>query len=159
MFKGLTLASLIFFGLISVTYPSNKENTKIFDYCYSLEKILARNLIDKRKTLSGTAKSISRDIAKFGTRNTEGALINKIIDEYKTSKDSFMINLLPNKSYCFGGYWIETINPGKFESLLFQKSQDTIMDLKDLKGEVDTFIREFNSDYRTLKDELYKAFD
>ena len=146
------------FGFIGVTYPSNKENTKPFDYCYSFEKIISRNFIKKRENLSGTAKSISRDIAKFGVSKTEGVLINKIISEYKTTKNSFVINLLPNKIYCLGGYWIEKINPGKFESILFEKSQQTIKELKDLKEEVDIFIKDFNSDYRNLIDEFHKAF-
>ena len=119
MFKRLLLSSLIFLGFIGVSYPSNKENTKLFDYCYSFEKIISRNLIKKRENLSGTVKSISKDIAKLGVSKTEGGLVNKIIAEYKTTKNSFIINLLPNKIYCLGGYWIEKINPGKFESILF----------------------------------------
>ena len=93
MFKRFLLSSLIFFGFIGVTYPSNKENTKLFDYCYSFEKIISRNFIKKRENLSDTAKSISRDIAKFGVSKTEGVLINKIIAEYKSTKNSFIIKL------------------------------------------------------------------
>ena len=158
MFKRLLLSSLIFLGFIGVTYPSNKENTKPFDYCYSFEKIISRNFIKKRENLSGTAKSISKDITKFGVSKTEGVLINKIIAEYKTTKNSFVINLLPNKIYCLGGYWIEKINPGKFESILFEKSQQKIKEFKDLKEEVEIFIKDFNSDYRNLIDEFHKAF-
>ena len=158
MFKRFLLSSLIFFGFIGVTYPSNKENTKPFDYCYSFEKIISRNFIKKRENLSGTAKSISRDIAKFGVSKTEGILINKIITEYKIDKNSFVINLLPNRFYCLGGYWIEKINPGKFELIFFEKSQQTIKELKDLKQEVDIFIKDLNSDYRNLIDEFHKAF-
>ena len=158
MFKRFLFSSLIFVGFIGVTYPSSTENTKPFDYCYSFEKIISRNFIKKRKNLSGTAKSISRDIAKFGVSKTEGVLINKIIAEYKTSKNSFVINLLPNNIYCLGGFWIEKISPGKFESILFEKSQQTIKELKELKEEVDLFIKDFNSDYRNLIDELHEAF-
>ena len=167
MFKRLLLSSLIFLGFIGVTYPSNKENTKPFDYCYSFEKIISRNFIKKRENLSDIAKSISRDIAKFGVSKTEGVLINKIIAEYKTTKNSFFINLLPNEIYCLCGYWIEKINPGKFESILFEKSQQKIKEFKELKElkelkylkeEVDIFIKDFNSDYRNLIDELNKAF-
>ena len=49
MFKKFLLSSLIFFGFIGVTYPSNKENTKPFDYCYSFEKIISRNFTKKRE--------------------------------------------------------------------------------------------------------------
>ena len=167
MFKRFLLSSLIFFGFIGVTYPSSKENTKPFDYCYSFEKIISRNFIIKRENLSGTAKSISKDIAKFGVSKTEGVLINRIIEEYKTNKNSFVINLIPNNVYCLCGYWIEKINPGKFESILFEKSQQTLKELKefkelkelkDLKEDVDIFIKDINSDYRNLIDELNKAF-
>jgi len=155
MFKRFFFASLIIFGFVGVIYPSNNENTKRFDYCYSFEKIISRNLIKKRENLSGTIKSISSDIAKFGVNKTQGVLINKIIADYKTSKNSFVINLLPNEIYCLGGYWIEKINPGKFESILFEKSQQT---LKELKEEIDVFIKDFNSDYKNLLDELHKTF-
>ena len=158
MFKRFFFATLIFFGFLGVTYPSSKENTKTFDYCYSFEKIISRNLIKKRENLSWTIKSISSDIAKFGVSKTEGVLINKIIAEYKTSKNSFVLNLLPNEIYCLGGYWIEKINPGKFESILFEKSKQTLKELKELKEEVDVFIKDFNSDYKNLIDELDKAF-
>ena len=155
MCKKFLFAALIFFGFIGVTYPSNKENTKQFDYCYSFEKIISRNFIKKRENLPVTIKSISSEIANFGVSKTEGILINRIIAEYKSSKNSFVINLLPNEIYCLGGYWIENINPGKFESILFDKSQQT---LKELKEDVDTFIKDFNSDYGNLVDELHKAF-
>ena len=155
MFKRFFFAALILFGFVGVTYPSNKENTKIFDYCYSFEKIISRNLIKKRGNLSGKIKSISSDIAKFGVSKTEGVLINNIISEYKSSKNSFVINLLPNEIYCLGGYWIEKINPGKFESILFERSKQT---LKELKEEVDDFIKDFNSEYKNLIDEIHKAF-
>ena len=158
MFKRFFFATLIFFGFVGVTYPSNRENTKTFDYCYSFEKIISRNLIKKRENLSGTIRSISSDIAKIGVSKTEGVLINKIIAKYKTSKNSFVINFLPNEIYCLGGYWIEKINPGKFESILFEKSQQTLKELKELKEEVDVFIKDFNSDYKNLIDELYKTF-
>ena len=153
------ILKLLFFGFVGVTYPSNKENTKTFDYCYSFEKIISRNFLKKRENLSGTAKSISRDIAKFGVSKTEGVLINKIISEYKTTKNSFVINLLPNKTYCLGGYWIEKINPGKFESILFEKSQNKIKEFKEFKEEVEILIKDLNSNYGNLVDQLYKAFD
>ena len=158
MLKRLLLASLISVGFIAVTYPSKIEKTKLFDYCYSFEKLISRNLVQKSGNLSGSLKSISKDIAKYGVSKTEGTLINKIIAEYKTSKDSFIIKFLPNEVYCLGGYWIEKINPGKFESILFEKSQQTIKEFENLKEEVDIFIKDFNSNYRNLIDELHKAF-
>ena len=81
MFKNLLLSSFLLLTLISIIYPTKKENTKILDYCYSLEKILSRNSIQKRKNVSLKVKSISKDIAKFGISKTRGRLINKKIDQ------------------------------------------------------------------------------
>ena len=161
MYRKILLSSFLVFCFMGVSFPTNKENTKIFDYCHSLEKIISRNSIKRRKNVSGTIKSISRDIAKFGVGKTRGTLINKMIDEYKTSKNSFIINLLPNEIYCFGGYWIEKLNPGKFELIFLENSNKVIKELKelkDLKEEVDLLIKDFNSDYEILRNELFKSF-
>ena len=126
MFKNLILSSFLLFTLIGIIYPTKKENTKLFNYCYSLEKILSMNSIQKRKNVSLKVKSISKDIAKFGISKTRGRLINKMIDQYKTSKDSRMIKLIPNNLYCFSGYWIEKVKPGTFESMFYSKIKKEI---------------------------------
>ena len=114
MFKKLFLTSFLLISMMGVYYPSKKENTRIFDYCYSLEKILSRNSIEKRKNISGKVKSLAKDISRFGVKNTRGSLMNKMINQYKTSKNSLIINIIPNKIYCFSGYWVENVIPGKF---------------------------------------------
>ena len=62
MFKKLFFTSFLLISMIGVYYPSNEENTSIFDYCYSLEKILSRNSIEKRKNISEKVRSLSRYI-------------------------------------------------------------------------------------------------
>ena len=158
MLKNLILSSFLLFTLIGIIYPTKKENTKLFDYCYSLEKILSKNSIQKRKNLSLKVKSISKDIAKFGFSKTRGGLINKIIDQYKKSKDSRMIKLIPNNLYCFSGYWIEKVKPGTFESILYSKSKKEINKFIDLKDEVDEVINEINSEYKFIKKEFKSLF-
>ena len=158
MIKNLLLSSLLLFTLIGIIYPTKKENTKLFDYCYSLEKILSRNSIQKRKNVSLKVKSISKDIAKFGVSKTRGVLINKVIDQYKISKDFFIIKLIPNKLYCFSGYWIEKVNPGTFESILYSKSKKIINEFKDMKDEVDGLLNEINSEYKFIKKEFKSLF-
>ena len=158
MFKNLIFSSFLLFTLIGIIYPTKKENTKLFNYCYSLEKILSRNSIQKRKNVSLKVKSISRDIAKFGISKTRGHLINKMIDQYKISKDSRMIKLIPNNLYCFSGYWIEKVKPGTFESILYSKSKKEINKFIDLKDEVDEVINEINSEYRFIKKEFKSLF-
>ena len=158
MFKNLILSSFLLFTLIGIIYPSKKENTKLFNYCYSLEKILSSNSIQKRKNVSQKVKLISKDIAKFGISKTRGRLINKIIDQYKTSKDSRMIKLIPNNLYCFSGYWIEKVKPGTFESILYSKSKKEINKFIDLKNEVDEVINEINSEYKFIKKEFKSLF-
>ena len=158
MFKNLILSSFLLFTLIGIIYPTKKENTKLFDYCYSLEKILSRNSIQKRKNVSLKVKSISKDIAKFGISKTRGRLINKMIDQYKTSKDSRMIKLIPNKLYCFSGYWIEKVKPGTFESIFYSKSKKEINQFIDLKDQVDGVLNEINSEYKLIKKEFKSIF-
>ncbi len=158
MLKKLLFTSFILFSLVGITYPTKKENIKLFNYCYSLEKILSRNAIQKRGNISGNLKSISKDISIIGISKTKGTLINEMIDQYKSSKNSFIVNLLPNESYCFAGYWIEIVKPGTFESIFYEKSKKTINEFKDLKDEVDVFIKDINSEYKSLKDEFNKLF-
>tara|TARA_S200000501_G_C20613966_1_gene651558 strand:+ start:253 stop:729 length:477 start_codon:yes stop_codon:yes gene_type:complete len=158
MFKNLLLTSFLLLNLIGILYPTKKENTKRFDYCYSLEKILSRNSILKRKNLSRKVLSISKDIAKFGVSKTRGALINKMIDQYKNSKNSQIIKIVPNRIYCYAGYWIEYLNPGTFESIFNAKSKNVINEFKDLKGEVDGILNNINSEYKVIKKEFNSLF-
>ena len=158
MFKNLLLTSFFLFSFISVIYPTKKENTKLFDYCYSLEKILSRNSIQKRKNVSMNVKSISEDIAKFAISNTKGSLINKMIDKYKTSKNSKIIKLIPNKIYCYLGYWIEKANPGTFESIFYAKSKKTINEFIDLKDEAEVILNDINSEYKVIKKDFNSLF-
>lgn len=158
MFKNLLLSSLLLLTLIGIIYPTKKENTKPLDYCYPLEKILSRNSIKKRKNISLKVKSISKDIAKFGVSKTRGGLINKMIDQYKISRDSRIIKLIPNKLYCFSGYWIEKVRPGTFESIFYSKSKKAIYEFKDLKDEVDSVLNEINSEYEFIEKEFKSLF-
>ena len=158
MSKNLLLILFIIFSLLGIIYPIKKENTKIFNYCYSLEKILLRNSIQKRKNISQKVSFISKDIAKFGVSKTRGGLINKMIDQYKTSKNSRIIKLVPNKLYCYGGYWIEKTNPGIFESIIYDKSIKRINEFRDLKDEVNGILNDINSEYKVIKKEFNSFF-
>ena len=158
MFRKIFLISFLLISMIGVYYPSNRENTRIFDYCYSLEKILSRNSIKKRKNISEKVKSLTRDLSLFGVNKTKGSLINKIINQYKTSKNSFILNVIPNKIYCFSGYWVEKVIPGTFESVIYDKSKKTIEEFRELKEEVDGLINNFNSEYQNIRQELDSIF-
>tara|TARA_B100000674_G_scaffold27181_1_gene18963 strand:+ start:768 stop:1202 length:435 start_codon:yes stop_codon:yes gene_type:complete len=144
--------------MFGVCYPSKKENTRLFDYCYSLEKILSRNSIQKRINISEEIKLLSRDISSFGVNKTRGALINKMINQYKTTKKSFMLNIIPNKIYCLSGYWIEKVIPGTFESIIYVKSKKTINEFKEYKEEVDGLINNFSSEYQNIRKEFNRIF-
>jgi len=155
--KFLLTSFLLFVPLITI-YPSKKENTNFFDYCYSLEKIIFRNSLEKSNNLSKNFKSLARDITLFGTKKTKGNFANKIIDQYKNSKELFIINFVPNKIYCLAGYWIEVANPGKFESIFYKESKQKINEYKNMKKEVDEFIKEINLEYKSLKKEINDFF-
>ena len=158
MFKKLFLISFLLVSIIGVYYPSKKENTRIFDYCYSLEKILSRNSIKKRKNLSEKVKSLSRDISRFGINKTRGSLINGMIIQYKTSKNSFILNIIPNKIYCFSGYWVEKVFPGTFESVIYDTGKKKIKEFREIKEEVDGLINNFNSEYKNIRKEFNSIF-
>ena len=158
MFKKLFFTSFLIISMIGFYYPSKKENTRIFDYCYSLEKILSRNSIKKRKNISEKVKSLSRGISIFGVNKTRGSLVNKMINQYKTYKDSFILNFVPNKIYCLSGYWVEKVMPGTFESVIYDKSKKTIIQFRELKEEVDGLINNFNSEYQHIRKDFNNVF-
>ena len=122
MFKKLLLTSFLLFISFITIYPSKKENTNFFDYCYCLEKTISRNSVEKSKNLSNKFKPFARDITLLGTNKTKGALANKIIDQYKNSKKIFIVTFVPNEIYCLAGYWIEEANPGTFKKIFYEKS-------------------------------------
>ena len=158
MFNKLLLTSFLLLSSFITIYPSKKENTELLDYCYSLEKILSRNSIENSKTLSKKVKPYAKDITVFGTNKTEGALANKIIDQYKTSKKLFIITFVPNQLYCFLGYWIEKVKPGTLTSIFYEKSKQRINEYKDTKKEVDQLIKDINSEYKSIKKEIKNIF-
>ena len=158
MFRNILLTFFLFFSSLITIYPSEKENTNLIDYCYSLEKILSRNSVEKSKNVSKNYKTFAKDITLFSTKKTKGALANKMINQYKTSKKSFIITFVPNKFYCLAGYWIEEVKPGTFQSILYEKSQQKINEYKDIKKGFDGFIIDINSEYKSIKKEINKFF-
>ena len=94
----------------------------------------------------------------FGTNKTKGALVNKIIYQYKASKKLFIINFVPNRVYCFAGYWIEVVNPGIFQTIIYEKSKQRINQFKDIKKEVDEFIINFNLKYESIEKDIKNLF-
>ena len=158
MLNKLLFTSFLLISIIGIYYPSKNENTKLFDYCYSLEKILSRNSIQKRNKISEKLKSLTRDISRFGIKKTRGSLINEIINQYKTSKNFFIIYIIPNKIYCLSGYWVEKVLPGTFESIIYDKSKKTINEFKEFKKEVDGLIENFNWQYESIREEFNSIF-
>ena len=159
MLKKLLLTSSLILSLFSFIYPSKKENTKLFNYCYSLEKILFRNSIEQRENISLRTNSLSKDIAKLGISKTRGAFINKMIDQYKNYKNYFLINIVHNEIYCFAGYWIEKLKPGTFETIFYKKSKKTINEFEDIKGGLDSLLNNIDSEYKILKKEFNRFFN
>ena len=158
MFKKFLLTSFLLFSSLITIYPSKKENTNFFDYCYSLEKIITRNSVEKNKNLSNNFRPLAKDIVLYGTKKTKGNLANKIIDQYKNSKKLFIITFIPNQIYCLAGYWIEEVSPGKFESIFYQKTKQKINEYKNTKKEVDEFIKGINLEYKSIKKEINDFF-
>ena len=158
MFKKFLLTSFLLFSSFVTIYPLKKENTNFFNYCYSLEKIISRNSVEKSKNLSKNFKPYVKDITSFGTNKTRGNLVNKIINQYKISKKSYILSTVPNKFYCFVGYWIEEASPGKFQSIIYEKSKQKINKFNNTKKEVDQFLKDINLEYKSLKKEINQFF-
>ena len=158
MFKNLLLTFFLFFSALLAIYPSKKENTYLIDYCHSFEKILSRNSLEKNKNISHKHNNFTKEISLYGTKKTKGALVNKIINQYKSSKKSKIINFVPNKFYCLAGYWIELVKPGTFESIAYKQSRQKINQYKNTKKEIDEFIKDINSEYKSIKQEVNKFF-
>ena len=91
-------------------------------------------------------------------KKNKGTFANKIIDQYKNSKKLFIISFVPNQIYCLAGYWIEAVCPGKFESILYQKTKRKINEYKNTKKEVDEFIKGINLEYKSIKKEINEFF-
>ena len=158
MLKKLILTSCLLFSSFITTYPSKKEKTNFLNYCYCLEKIVSRNSVEKSKNLPKNFKSFANDISLFSTNKTKGTFANRIIDQYKNSKKLFIITIVPNQIYCLAGYWIEEINPGTFKSIFFEKSKQKINEYNNIKREVDDFINDINSEYKSIKNEFNDFF-
>ena len=158
MFNKLFFTFFSLFSSLIIIYPSKNENTNLLDYCYALEKIVSRNSVEKSKNVSKKLKGFAKDITLFGADKTKGSLANKVINQYKISKKIFIISFVPNKIYCLAGYWIEEINPGTFSSILYQKSQESINKYKNIKKEVDEFLMDINSEYKSIKKEINGLF-
>ena len=158
MLKKLLFTFFLLILYFITIYPSKKENTSLFNYCYSLEKIISINSVDKSKNLSNEFKFFAKDISLFGSNKSKGALANKIIDRYKNSKKLFIITFVPNQIYCLAGYWIEILNPGTFKSIFYEKSRQKINEYQKIKKEVDEFIKNINSENKSIKIEINDLF-
>jgi len=158
MSKKFILTSFLLLSSLITIYPSTKENTNFFDYCYSLEKIISRNTLEKSNNLSKNFKSFAKDITLFGINKTKGTFANKMIDQYKNSKNLFIITVVPNQIYCLAGYWIEEVSPGKLESIFYKKTKQKINEYKNTKKEVDEFIKGINLEYKSIKKEINDFF-
>ena len=167
MFNKLLVTAFFFIGLIGSIYPTEKENTKLFDYCFSLEKILIRNSLEKRKNVSSELKVITKALASIGMDNSRGDLTKKLIDQYKNSDKSVLISFVPTKFYCLSGYWIEKISPGIFESIVYESSKEKVEDFyneyelifKNDLNDVNNLMNDLNQKYEILKNEFNGLLD
>ena len=164
MFNKFLVTSFFFISLIVSIYPTEKENTKLFDYCFSLEKILVRNSLESRKNVSDEIQIISKALASVGMDNSNGDLTKKVIDKYKTSDESVLFSFVPTKIYCLSGYWIEKFRPGTFESIVYESSKEKVEEFYDeygiiLRNDVNDLMKDFNQQYETIKKEFNRLFD
>ena len=67
MYRKLFLTFFLFFSFFIAIYPSKKENTNLFDYCYSFEKIISRNSVSKSRNLPNKSNLYKKDITFYFT--------------------------------------------------------------------------------------------
>ncbi|MBO6971910.1 MAG: carbon storage regulator CsrA [Prochlorococcus marinus CUG1431] len=162
--KKLLIPSVFVISLFGLIYPTEKENTNLTDYCFSLEKIVAKNTFDSTNKIDGTTKMIAKGVASFGVENSRGDLTTKIIETFKSESEDSFVKLIPTKIYCLGGYWIEKFQPGTFESIFYgaiqQVVKETYSDLKeDIEDNVNNLINDLNKGYKSLQKEFNNIFD
>ena len=161
--KKLLIPSVFIFCLFGLIYPTEKENTNLTDYCFSLEKIVAKNTLESKKNIDGTTKIMAKGLASFGMENSRGDLMKNIIFKFKSESDDSLVKLIPTKIYCLGGYWIEKFQPGTFESIFYEAIEEvveeTYTDLKkDIKDNLNNLIDDFNKGYKSLQKEFNNIF-
>ena len=162
--KKLLIPSIFVISLFGFIYPTEKENTKLTDYCFSLEKIVAKNTFESKKNIDGTTRMIAKGLASFGMENSGGDLTTNIIDTFKSESDDSLVKIIPTKIYCLGGYWIEKFQPGTFESIFYEAIEEaveeTYSDLKeDIENNVNNLINDLNKGYKSLQKEFNNIFD
>ena len=162
--KKLLIPSVFVISLFGFIYPTEKENTNLTDYCFSLEKIIIKNTFESKKNIDGTTKMIAKGLASFGMENSRGDLTTNIIDTFKSESDNSLLKFIPTKLYCLGGYWIEKFQPGTFESIFYEAIQqvveETYSDLKeDIEDNVNNLINDLNKGYKSLQKEFNNIFD
>ena len=162
--KKIFIPSVFIFCLFGLIYPTEKENTNLTDYCFSLEKIVAKNTLESKKNIDGTTKIIAKALASFGMENSRGDLMTNIVVTFKSESDDSLVKLIPTKIYCLGGYWIEKFKPGTFESIFYKTIkvvvEETYTDLKeDVDDNVNNLINDLNKGYKSLQKEFNNIFD
>ena len=162
--KKLLIPSLFFISLFGLIYPTEKENTNLTDYCFALEKIMAKNTFESKNNIDGTTKMIAKGLASFGTENSRGDLTKNIIDTFKSESDNSLVKVIPTNIYCLGGYWIEKFQPGTFESIFYEVIEEVVekiyADLKDdIKDNVKNLINDLNKGYKSIQKEFNSIFE
>ena len=95
--KKLFIPTVFLISLFGLIYPTEKENTNLTDYCFSLEKIVAKNTFDSTNKIDGTTKMIAKGVASFGVENSRGDLTTKIIETFKSESEDSFVKLIPTK--------------------------------------------------------------
>ena len=163
MFK-LLIPSVFIISLFGLIYPSEKENTNLTDYCFSLEKIVAKNTFENKENIDAKTKIIAKRLASFGVENSRGDLTKKIIDTYKSESYDSFVKLIPTKIFCLGGYWIEKFKPGTFESIFQEAIEEAVAETyeeikEDIEDNVNNLIYDFNKGYKSLQEEFNNIFN
>ena len=130
MVKKIFLVGTFLTGLTLLSYPSQKENVGVFNYCYAFEKIVSRNIF-KKNDIPNWIKSLSGDVLNVWADTSRGTSIRKAIAEENISYMHPQVN-------CLIWYWYEKFEPGFFSYLIQKELTSTLKD-------------EYNKSYQDIK--------
>ena len=63
--KKLLIPSIFVISLFGLIYPTEKENTKFTDYCFSLEKIVTKNTFESKPRWQRALVMLAGPVANF----------------------------------------------------------------------------------------------
>ena len=109
------IAFLLIASPIILSFPILEEDIKEINYCYALEKIIARNIF-KKKDYPSWIKKTSKSALNFYFKISRGGTLRAL---YKESYPN-----IPPELNCLIGYYEEKLDPGIFSNTFIEAIEE-----------------------------------